>query len=84
MEMEAKKTRRPQLRTLVCPTCGQRGLLKTILWGMPEEDFDYGSFASGGCVLPSPSPPDCRCSGCGTDAYRDDISGFDDGIVRLR
>ncbi len=82
--MEEKRVRRPQLRMLNCPSCGQRGLLKAILWGMPEEEFDYDNFASGGCVIPSSSPPDCRCSGCGVDAYSDEISGFDDGMIRLR
>jgi hypothetical protein len=50
---------------------------------MPEDEFDYDNFASGGCVIPSESPPGCRCSGCGADAYRDEISGFDDGIIKL-
>jgi len=68
--------RRPQLRTLICPECNERGLLRTILWGMPEAEFDYLKFASGGCLVPSLNPPDCRCSGCGFDGYRDQISGF--------
>ena len=76
-EGEGVKTkRRPQLRTLTCPECNQRGLLRTILWGMPEAEFDYLKFASGGCLVPSPNPPDCRCSGCGFDGYRDQISGY--------
>jgi hypothetical protein len=77
--MENKRARRPQLRTLTCPSCGKRGLLKTILWGMPGEGFDYNAFASGGCILPSPSPPDSRCAGCLQDCYRDEVSGFGDG-----
>lgn len=76
IEVESDKPkRRPQLRTLICPECNQRGLLKTILWGMPGEDFDYTKFASGGCVVPSPWPPDCCCMGCGFEGYRDQISG---------
>ena len=39
--MENKRVRRAQLRTLTCPGCGERGLFKTILWGMPEATFDY-------------------------------------------
>lgn len=81
--MENKRPRRPQLRTLICPECGERGLLKTILWGMPEEGFDYDQFASGGCIIPSASPPDFRCRGCHADWYRDEISGFKDGDVIL-
>ena len=70
-----KAKRRPQLRTLTCPECNERGLFRVILWGMPEAEFDYVKFASGGCCLPSLNPPDCRCSGCGFDGYRDQISG---------
>lgn len=77
--MQPAKARRQQLRTLTCPTCGARGLLRPILWGMPEESFDYKKYASGGCVWPSANPPDCRCSGCGDDFYRDLVSGFSDG-----
>ena len=43
---------------------------------MPEAEFDYLKFASGGCLVPSLNPPDCRCSGCGFDGYRDEISGY--------
>lgn len=50
--MENKRVRRAQLRTLTCPGCGERGLLKTILWGMPEATFDYNKYASGGCIVP--------------------------------
>ena len=76
--MENKRVRRAQLRTLTCPGCGERGLFKTILWGMPEATFDYNKYASGGCIVPSSMPPDCRCSGCDQDYYRDVISGFID------
>ena len=74
--MEPKPARRKQLRTLTCPECQQRGLFRTILWGMPDpEYFDFVKYAVGGCCPPSAWPPDCRCSGCGFDGYRDVISG---------
>ena len=84
--MEPKHARRKQLRTLTCPKCRQRGLFRTIAWGMPDpEHFDFVKYAVGGCCPPSawPSawPPDCRCSGCGFDGYRDEISGQDLGFV---
>jgi hypothetical protein len=44
---------------------------------MPGEDFDHDKYASGGCCLPSPWPPDVECSGCGFQGYRDVISGLD-------
>jgi len=75
--MQPKPTRRKQLRTLTCPKCQQRGLLRELLWGMPSDDFDHEKYALGGCVLPSPWPPDVRCSGCGYEGYRDVISGLE-------
>ena len=77
LDMQPKPPRRKQLRTLTCPECQQRGLLRELLWGMPGEDFDHDKYASGGCCLPSPWPPDVECSGCGFQGYRDVISGFD-------
>ena len=75
-DMEPKPARRKQLRTLTCPECQQRGLFRTILWGMPDpESFDFEKYAVGGCCPPSASPPDCRCSGCGFEGYRDVITG---------
>ena len=80
--MEPKPARRKQLRTLICPKCQQRGLFRTILWGMPDpEHFDFVKYAVGGCCPPSAWPPDCRCSGCGFEGYRDVISGQGLGFV---
>ena len=76
--MQPKRARRKPLKSLTCPECKEKGLFRTILWGMPEEDFDYENYASGGCCLPSAWPPDCRCSGCGLDGYRDEISGYEE------
>ena len=74
--MQPKRARRKPLKSLTCPECKEKGLFRTILWGMPDDEFDHVKYASGGCVLPSALPPDCRCSGCGFDGYRDVISGF--------
>ena len=80
--MEPKPARRKQLRTLTCPECQQRGLFRTILWGMPDpESFDFEKYAVGGCCPPSAWSPDCRCSGCGFEGYRDAISGQGLGFV---
>jgi hypothetical protein len=73
LDMQPKPPRRKQLRTLTCPKCQQKGLLKTILWGLPGDDFDHDKYASGGCIPPSDWPPDFRCSGCGFEGYRDFI-----------
>ena len=81
--MQPKRERRKQLRTLTCPNCDQKGSLKTILWGMPEKGFNYDKYASGGCVIPSASPPDFRCSECGYEGYRDFMRLTDDDPMRL-
>ena len=74
--MEPKPSIRKKLRTFTCPECQQRGLFRTIVWGMTDpESFDFEKYAVGGCCPPSAWPPDCRCSGCGFDGYRDEISG---------
>jgi hypothetical protein len=77
LDMQPKPPRRKQLRTLTCPECQQKGLLRELLWGMPGDDFDHEKYASGGCCLPSPWPPDVECSGCGFQGYRDVISGLE-------
>ena len=75
--MQPKRARRKPLKSLTCPECKEKGLFRTILWGMPDDEFDHIKYASGGCCLPSPWPPDCQCSGCGFEGYRDVISGFE-------
>jgi hypothetical protein len=77
-DMQPKKPRRKPLKSLTCPECQGKGLFRTILWGMPDDEFDHVKYASGGCIVPSPWPPDCQCSGCGFEGYRDVISGFGD------
>ena len=77
-DMQPKRARRKPLKSLTCPECKEKGLFRTILWGVPLKDFDYVKYASGGCVLFSLSPPDCRCSGCGFDGYRDEVSGYEE------
>jgi len=81
--MENKRVKRPQLRTLICQSCGKSGLPKAILWGMPEEGFDFNARAAGGCVLTSVTPPGSRCAGCLQLCYRDEVSGLSDREVFL-
>jgi hypothetical protein len=55
--------RRPGLRTLSCPECGQKGNLQRIIYGMPSEDFDFEKYAVGGCIIED-DQPDVRCREC--------------------
>ena len=49
--------------------------MKTILYGMPGQDFDYIKFASGGCVVMSGQPDIC-CHECGWSGLRNDLDNF--------
>jgi hypothetical protein len=56
--------RRPVLRSLSCPKCGQKGNLQRIIYGMPSHDFDFEKYAVGGCLV-FDNQPDVRCRDCG-------------------
>ena len=62
--------RRPALRTLSCPQCGQKGNLQRIIYGMPDpETFDFEKYAVGGCLVEE-NQPDVRCRDCGWSGHR--------------
>jgi hypothetical protein len=65
--------RRPVLRTLSCPQCGQKGNLQRIIYGMPDpETFDFEKYAVGGCCISGDgTDPDIRCKNCGWSGLRD-------------
>jgi hypothetical protein len=68
---------RSVIKLLTCPESKEKGLFRAILWGIPDDEFDQVKKVSGGCVIPSPWPPDCQCSRCGFEGYRDEISEFE-------
>lgn len=65
--------RRPALRTLSCPQCGQKGILQRIIYGMPDpETFDFEKYAVGGCCISGDgTDPDIRCKDCDWSGLRD-------------
>ena len=65
--------RRKRIRTLVCPSCGEIGTLRKILYGMPDPaTFDFEKYAVGGCcVSPDGIDPDVNCRACDWSEYRD-------------
>ena len=73
--MEAKK--RPVLKTLTCPGCGQVGTLRKILYGMPDpETFDFEKYEVGGCVMNGDgNDPDIACRECEWSGLRDQQFG---------
>ena len=65
--------RRKRIDTLICPSCGGLGTLRTILYGMPDlETFDFEKYAVGGCCLsPDGIDPDLRCKSCDWEGLRE-------------
>ena len=72
---------RVAFRKLVCPECSATGSIQRILNGMPESEFDYTHFQSGGCVLEGPGlDPDVGCASCGWRGFRNNL----DDLVEQR
>ncbi len=69
------KRRRRYFRLLACPSCGQIGTLRKIVYGMPDpETFDFEKYAVGGCCISGDgSDPDVSCKECGWEGFRDSI-----------
>jgi hypothetical protein len=60
------------IRNLICPSCGEIGTLRKILYGLPDpENFDFEKYAVGGCcVSPDGIDPDLRCKRCDWEGLR--------------
>ena len=58
--------RHTRFRSLICPSCGEIGTLRKILYGMPDpETFDFEKYAVGGCCMsPDGIDPDVKCRAC--------------------
>jgi hypothetical protein len=69
------KRRRRSIKLLVCPSCQQIGVLRKIVYGMPDpENFDFEKFAVGGCCgSPDGIDPDVRCRQCEWEGFRDSL-----------
>jgi hypothetical protein len=74
------KRRRRSIRLLVCPSCGQIGVLRKIVYGMPDpESFDFEKFAVGGCCVEGDgTDPDVQCRECEWEGLRDSL--VDSGV----
>ena len=63
-----------ELKKATCFRCGEVGTLQEILYGMPNEDFDFSKNISGGCVIDEGSPT-IGCTGCGWRGIRNPYTG---------
>ena len=71
--MDKRVRKRVRLSTASCPTCGEIGGLKRILFGMPGEDFDFEKYIVGGCIV-SEVDPEVGCVNCGWEGMRGECS----------
>jgi hypothetical protein len=39
-----------ELLTEKCPSCGELGTLRKVIYGMPSDDFDFDKYIVGGCM----------------------------------
>ena len=76
------KARRRQLRTLYCPSCGTRGSLREILYGLPAEEPDGNKYVVGGCTGFG-SLFDIACIDCPWEGIRKTIDGSELSIEWL-
>jgi len=60
---------------LTCPSCGELGTLREIIYGMPDpETFDFEKYAVGGCCLNGDGlDPDVQCKQCEWEGIRKDL-----------
>ena len=72
-ELERRPSRRRiRLSITPCPSCGEVGGLKRILYGMPGQDFDHEKYIVGGCVI-SESDPEIGCTHCDWAGFKESL-----------
>lgn len=65
--------RKVALKRRACPSCGEIGSLRKILYGLPDETFDHEKYIVGGCLV-SHNDPQVGCVECGWEGdHRDDF-----------
>ncbi len=70
-----KTKRRKRISGLVCPGCSEIGMLRKIIYGMPDpESFDFEKYAVGGCCMNGDgNDPDISCRECDWEGLRDEL-----------
>lgn len=60
------KTPLSALKLRACPSCGQIGTLRKVIYGMPDlETFDFEKYAVGGCCMAGDgTDPEVSCREC--------------------
>jgi hypothetical protein len=57
------------LKLIPCPGCAELGLQR-IVYGMPDEDFEFDKYIMGGCVM---ADFDIGCKKCGWSGIRKEL-----------
>ena len=67
--------RRVRIKSLVCPECGEIGVLRRIVYGMPDPElFDFEKYAVGGCCISGDGlDPDVRCRECEWEGFTNQL-----------
>ncbi|MBU3735293.1 MAG: hypothetical protein FGM60_06805 [Candidatus Planktophila sp.] len=67
--------KRVVLKTAVCPGCGTKGLLRRIIYGMPDpETFNFEKYAVGGCCIRGDGlDPQFACRECDWEGFKEDL-----------
>ncbi len=65
----AQTRKRVRLSAASCPSCGLDGVLKKIVYGMPNADFDFEKYIVGGCCV-TDKDPEIGCDKCGWEGMR--------------
>ena len=65
----AETPKRVWLSAASCPSCGAVGVLKKIVYGMPNSDFDFEKYIVGGCCV-TDNDPEIGCVKCGWKGLR--------------
>ena len=71
--MSKTSPKRKRLSATSCPSCGVKGGLKKILYGMPGQDFDFEKYIVGGCCV-TERDPEIGCVKCGWEGMRGECS----------
>lgn len=71
--MTSARRRYVRLSTTSCPSCGEKGGLKKIMYGMPGEDFEFERYIVGGCIV-TDEDPEIGCVKCDWRGVRGECS----------
>ena len=61
-------SKKDKFKAMICPQCGEIGLIREVVYGMTGPDFDYEKYDARGCCKLF-NAPDLCCRGCRWEGY---------------